>query len=129
MSPRIGVRLYEVTVALEEIERELVAGGMAREGLEHFKMAVDHVRLSVWALLNAGQVDEASDPSETERVIARYRLNRVEGICRKVLMDIENGVITPDSPELERFRTTVQDTIEQVDRFIGGQGERSTRDE
>ena len=129
MSPRIGVRLYEVTVALEEIERELVAGGMAREGLEHFKMAVDHVRLSVWALLNAGQVDEASDPSETERVIARYRLNRVEGICRKVLMDIENGVIMPDSPELERFRTTVQDTIEQVDRFIGGQGERSTRDE
>ncbi len=129
MSPRIGVRLYEVTVALEEIERELVAGGLAREGLEHFKMAVDHVRLSVWALLNAGQVDEASDPSETERVIARYRLNRVEGICRKVLMDIENGVIVPDSPELERFRTTVQDTIEQVDRFIGGQGERSTRDE
>ncbi len=129
MSPRIGVRLYEVTVALEEIERELVAGGLARDGLEHFKMAVDHVRLSVWALLNAGQVDEASDPSETERVIARYRLNRVEGICRKVLMDIENGVITPDSPELERFRTTVQDTIEQVDRFIGGQGERSTRDE
>ncbi len=129
MSPRIGVRLYEVTVALDEIERELVAGGLARDGLEHFKMAVDHVRLSVWALLNAGQVDEASDPSETERVIARYRLNRVEGICRKVLMDIENGVITPDSPELERFRTTVQDTIEQVDRFIGGQGERSTRDE
>ena len=129
MSPRLGVRLYEVTVALEEIERELVAGGLAREGLEHFKMAVDHIRLSVWALLNAGQVDEASDPSETERVIARYRLNRVEGICRKVLMDIENGVITPDSPELERFRTTVQDTIEQVDRFIGGQRERSTRDE
>ncbi len=129
MNPRLGVRLYEVTVALEEIERELVAGGLAREGLEHFKMAVDHVRLSVWALLNAGQVDQASDPSETERVIARYRLNRVEGICQKVLMDIENGVIPSDSHELERFRSTVQDTIEQVDRLVGGQGERSTRDE
>ncbi len=122
MNPRLGVRLYEVTVALEEIERELVAGGLAREGLEHFKMAVDHVRLSVWALLNAGQVDQASDPSETERVIARYRLNRVEGTCQKILMDIENGLIPPDSHELERFRSTVQDTIERVDRFIGGQG-------
>ncbi len=122
MNPRLGVRLYEVTVALEEIERELVAGGLAREGLEHFKMAVDHVRLSVWALLNTGQVDQGSDPSETERVIARYRLNRVEGICQKILMDIENGVIPPDSQQLERFRSTVQDTIEQVDRFIGGQG-------
>ncbi len=123
MNPRLGVRLYEVTVSLEEIERELVAGGLARDGLEHFKMAVDHVRLSVWALLNAGQVDEASDPSETERVIARYRLNRVEGICRKILVDIENGVIPPESHELERFRSTVQDTIEQMDRFVGGQGE------
>ncbi len=122
MTARLGARLYEVTVALEEIERELVAGGLAREGLEHFKMAVDHVRLSVWALLSAGQLDGASDPSETERVIARYRLNRVEGICRKILMDIENGVILHDSHELEQFRSTVQDTIEQVDRLIGGQG-------
>ncbi len=122
MTAGLGARLYEVTVALEEIERELVAGGLAREGLEHFKMAVDHVRLSVWALLSAGQLDGASDPSETERVIARYRLNRVEGICRKILMDIENGVIPSDSHELEQFRSTVQDTIEQVARLIGGQG-------
>ncbi len=62
-------------------------------------------------------------------MIARYRLKRVEETCRKILMDIENGVIPPDSHELERFRTTVQDTIEQVDRFVGSQGARRTRDE
>jgi hypothetical protein len=49
MRKPLGQWLYEVRGALEEIEKDLAAGGMEQDDLEDFKTIIDHVRLSIWA--------------------------------------------------------------------------------
>ncbi len=116
MTKPLGQRLYEVKGALEAIEQELAAGSIPPEGLEDFKMVVDHIRLSVWATIAAERSQEYQERGapETKQIIARFRLHRGEDICRAALSDIEAGVIPADSPELERFYSTLQQTTDQV---------------
>ena len=109
MSKPLGQRLFEVKSALEEIEKELGEGSMASEDLEDFKGVVDHVRLSVWALMTAGWSDEYAglDTPRAKQVIARFRLQRANDMCRSALADLEAGAIPADSEELGQFRTTI----------------------
>jgi len=122
MTKTLGQRLYEIKGALEAIEQELAAGSMPQEGLEDFKAVVDHMRLSVWAIITAERSDEYQGlgAPEMKQIIARFRLHRGEDICRSALSDIEAGVIPADSPELGRFYSTLRQTTDQVARVIGG---------
>ncbi|NIM51424.1 MAG: hypothetical protein GTO22_19605 [Gemmatimonadales bacterium] len=121
MTNPLGKRLYEVRSALEQVEKELAAGGMAQEDLEDFKMVIDHVRLSVWAIMTAGWSDEYQglDTLLTKQIVARFRLHRGEDICRTALSDIEAGIIPADSPDLGQFYSTLRETTERVGRVIG----------
>jgi hypothetical protein len=121
MTKPLGQRLYEVRGALEEIEKELAAGGMEQDDLEDFKTIIDHVRLTIWAIMTAGWSDEYQglDTLITRRIIARFRLHRGEDICRGALSDIEAGVIPADSPDLEQFCSTLRETTERVAGMIG----------
>ncbi len=122
MSKGIAERLTEIKGALEEIERELEegGGGIGREGLEDFKAAVDHIRLSVWAMLTAAQPDDQDGPAriDTKHFVARFRLSRADDICRRVLADIAAGLIRPGSPDLNGLHATLRETTEQVGRFV-----------
>ncbi len=116
MTKPLGQRLYEVKGALEAIEQELAAGSIPPEGLEDFKMVVDHVRISVWAIITA---EQGLGSPEMKQIIARFRLHRGEDICRAALSDIEAGVIPADSPELERFYSMLQQTTDGVAHVVG----------
>ncbi len=126
MSKGMAERLTEIKSALEEIERDLEeggggrGGGIGREGLEDFKAAVDHIRLSVWAMLTAAQPDDQDGPAriDTKQFVARFRLSRADKICREVLADITAGLIRPGSPDLNGLHETLTEATEQVGRFI-----------
>ncbi len=120
MSKGLAERLTEIKDALEEIERELEQGGIGREGLEDFKAAVDHIRLSVWAMLTAVPSDDPDGPAriDTKQLVARFRLSRADDICRGVLADIAAGLIRPGSPDLNGLHATLRQTTEQVGYFI-----------
>ncbi len=115
MTKPLGQRLFEVKSALEDLERELGEGGMAPEDLKDFKGVIDHVRLSVWALMTAGWSDEYQglDSLLNKQIIARFRLQRADEICHSVLADVEAGSLPLDSPELKQFRSTVSDMAER----------------
>jgi hypothetical protein len=121
MRKPLGQRLYEVRGALEEIEKDLAAGGMEQDDLEDFKTIIDHVRLSIWAIMTAGWSDEYQglDTLITKQIIARFRLQRGEDICRGALSDIEAGVIPADSPDLRQFYSTLRETTDQVAHVFG----------
>ena len=123
MTKPLGQRLFEVKSALEEVEKELAEGSMAPEDLEDFKGVVDHVRLSVWALMTAGWSDEYQglDSPRAKQVIARFRLQRADDICRSVLADLEAGTFPLASPELGQFRSTVGEITERLAHVDGGE--------
>lgn len=123
MTKPLGQRLFEVKSALEELEKELAEGSMTPEDLEDFKGAVDHVRLSVWALMTAGWSDEYKglDSPRAKQVIARFRLQRADDICRSALADLEAGAIPLDSAELGQFRATVSAIAARLAHVDGGE--------
>ena len=116
MTKPLGQRLFEVKSALEEVEKELTEGSMAPEDLEDFKGVVDHVRLSVWALMTAGWADEYEglDSARAKQVIARFRLQRADEICRTVLADLEAETLPLDAPEIEQFRSTISEVATRL---------------
>jgi glyoxylate carboligase len=115
-----GKRLYEVKKALEEIEQELAVSESGMAALEDFKMAVDHVRLSVWAILSAEQPKEIRGlpPSDARELIAQFRVSRVIEICHHLMKDIDSGLTSASSLEISRLRSTLEEAHERVAALI-----------
>jgi EAL domain-containing protein (putative c-di-GMP-specific phosphodiesterase class I) len=97
----VSRRLAALKAELAEIERDVLAAHASPMLLEDFKLALDHMRTSVWAVFNS------SDPEARRRVVAHFRLRRMITMTREVLEDLRNGTITASSPGFDEFRDLV----------------------
>lgn len=100
--------------ALDDIESRLAAGNVPLPAVEDFKMAVDHIRITLWAMLTTPKEQEF----EVSAVIAKFRLKRAEDICKQVSIDIDSNDLTIDSPELQQFYTVLKNLYGRLDRFL-----------
>jgi hypothetical protein len=111
-------RLYEIKIALEDLERELAQREVAWQALRDFKIAVDHVRLSVWAMLTAERPASGGvTPDEASVTVARFRLARATELLGHVRADMEARIIAADTPEVLPFRTAVEATVSQLKKL------------
>ncbi len=108
----LNERVQRLKDALETIEREVVRGEPTRECLEDFKLAIDHTRVSVWAILTAAQT------GGHQSIVAKFRLKRATEICRHLIGDINSGLIAADDPELLQFQAAVEDAAGRVARLV-----------
>lgn len=106
-------QIHQLQKALEEIEKRLTETELPLAVLEDFKMAVDHTRMTVWALLSAPQGDQF----EVAAAIVRFRVKRTIEMCRQIVLDIDTSELTIDSPELQQFQEVVKATLERIDRL------------
>lgn len=110
---KVVEQIQQLKKALEEIEQRLTSGEVPRAVLEDFKMAVDHTRMTVWALISAPQ----SDQYEIASAIARFRVKRSVDMCRQIVSDIDTNELAIDSPELQQFFTVLKETLERIERL------------
>ena len=89
------------------------SGDFPRALLEDFQTAVDHVRMTVWALLAAPQ----TDPSELSATVIRTRMNRTEDMCRQIAQDIDSHDLSIESLELKQLHATLRSTLSRIDRL------------
>ncbi len=108
----LGATLLELKTTLEDIEHELAVGDVSRDILEDFKMAVDHVRLTTWAVLTQKQ------PDASRAMIAHFRLSRIAEMCRLVVGDVQDGVVTTRTAEVETFRAAAREALECVEEYV-----------
>ncbi len=119
-SPRVfsaaelSQRLRGVKRALEEIEKELADTDGCPEGLDDFKEALDHIRLSAWAILTASE----SHTYDYQTVLAHFRMARATEVCHNIIADLKAGAIVPTAPEFEVFRTTLLDTLAAMAKLL-----------
>lgn len=106
-------QVRQLKTALEEIEKRLGGGDVPVAVLEDFKMAVDHTRMTVWALLSAADTDQYEIASQ----VARFRLKRGVDMFRAVIADIDTNEITVDSPELQQFFAVLKDVLARIERL------------
>ncbi len=104
----VSEEIDKLAGALETVEKEFSEGRIPREGLKDFKAAVDNARTTVWGILSAAESEEYAT------VLARFRLNRIVEMCQQAVLDFESGTTPIDSPELQRFHTTLKDTLERT---------------
>jgi hypothetical protein len=103
----------ELQRALNEIDSKLAWDDLPMAGLEEFKAALDNVRTSLLALIGA------TDSSDYQRSLRRLRLHRAAQVCHNVLSSVVDGTVGPATPGITEFKTTVVETLDQVDRLIG----------
>lgn len=100
--------------ALEEIEKRLGQSEVPRAVLEDFKMAVDHTRMTVWALLSSADADEYEVASQ----IVRFRVKRAAEMFKCIRSDIDTSELTVDAPELQEFYSELKSTLDRLERLF-----------
>ncbi|MFQ5777618.1 MAG: hypothetical protein ACE5IP_06385 [Terriglobia bacterium] len=96
------------------IEKEIASGSVPVTVLKDFKMAVDHARMTVWAVLSTAQTDQHKVIASA---IARFRLRRMVEMCQQTITDLKRGEIDQATPELPLFQATLKDTLDQAHRL------------
>ncbi len=95
---------------LEEVEYRLRHNDIPLPVLEEFKSAIDHVRLTLWGILQSA----GPDRYEAAAAIIRSRMKRAEDICKQIVSDIDALEITVDSPELKSLNDVLGGTISRI---------------
>lgn len=103
----------ELRQALDDIEAELTQQDPPAAALEDFKVTLDNVRTNVLAFLTA------ADSADYYGFVRKFRLRRAAQVCQAVLSGIVDGTIDPDTPGFDRFRSTVEETLERLERLRG----------
>jgi EAL domain-containing protein (putative c-di-GMP-specific phosphodiesterase class I) len=101
-------RLRGVAADLAAVEKEILEGEGSQQVLEEFKLAIDQVRTSVWALFHP------ADPEAERRVMAHFRLSRMTAMCRSTFADLADGTITSSAPDFEEFYAAVERLLRQA---------------
>ena len=99
----LGKGLDELRSALNIIDGEIALGQPPAEAVQALERAVDNVRTSVWAVLNA---DHSGD---YQSFLGRIRVHRATETCEDVLADLYAETLPPDTPWLELFHATLRE--------------------
>jgi hypothetical protein len=95
---------------LGTLEDQVARGDPITPGLEHFKSALDELRLRAWGLLMATAAD---DPRGFQ---AHFRILRGRDMCRALIADLETGKLSGRQPELPELGTVATDLATTVER-------------
>lgn len=110
----LAEQVNELGLALQGIERELSSGQVPVPVLEDFRTAVDHTRMTLWAVITAA---DAGELSVITAAIVRYRLGRIIEMCRRSMSDMDSGALTLDTPELPVLRAILEQTLARIDQL------------
>lgn len=112
-------QVTELGLALQGIERELGSGQVPVSVLEDFRTAVDHTRMTLWAVITAA---DAGELSVITAAIVRYRLGRIIEMCQRFAADIDSGALTLDTPELPVFKAVLEQTLARIEEMEAAAG-------
>ncbi len=112
-SSALADQVKQLKQTFADLENEVPNGDFPPALLEDFQIAVDHVRMTVWALLSAPE----TDPSELSATVIRARMNRTEDMCRQIAQDIDSHNLTIESLELKQLHAILRSTLSRIDRL------------
>ena len=103
--------LAAVREALDQLESQMDLEPVSAAALEAFKVIVDNVRNSVFAMITA------EDPAEYRSFIRKYRLRRAAQVCQNVLAGLVDGTIDVRTPGFDQLQSTVGETLARLEEL------------
>lgn len=110
---RLSGRMAQLKSALELLEQQVVDEGAPRDALEDFKHAVDHIRISLWAILSSER------SSGYRPIVAHFRLQRAAELCSQAVADVEAGEVR-DARDVLALYDAVADAGSRLARHVDG---------
>ncbi len=98
-----------ISSTLQTLEEHVEHGGVAAQGLEDLKSALDDLRLRAWGLLMAASADDYRGFQE------RFRIRRTREMCAALSADLRTGKLSAANPELPALGTAARDVATSVD--------------
>jgi hypothetical protein len=114
MSLRVDNPVSSIRATLQAVEAQMATPGLPRDAVEDVKLAVDDLRLRVWANLTASS---ASDP---EGVLLRFRLRRAIDICHQVDQDLDNYPLGANQRELLELMAYTRHLVQRLTEVARG---------
>jgi len=106
-------QVHRLKAELEEVESRLKQNDIPVPVLEDFKSAIDHIRLTLWGILQSS----GAERYEAAATIIRFRIRRADDICTQIVADIDSLEITVDSPELKSLHDTLSGTLNRINHL------------
>ncbi len=109
--------LAELKLTLDRLSVEASQGKYPAEILKEFKLSLDQLRLTVWAILAYDQEQNRGEHSEScalpER-IAEFRLKRMLIMLGALQEDFVNGHVAPSNPDLVLLTSGLRTTLAAI---------------
>ncbi len=111
------VRLAQIKSTLDQISREVSEGKIPAPVLKDFKLSVDQLRVTIWAILTFEEQPrkpaKGADLALANKLI-EFRIKRLIQMLADLQTDIESRRIAAENPELKALCSTINATLDSV---------------
>ncbi|HEY1463153.1 MAG TPA: hypothetical protein VGF44_07040 [Terriglobales bacterium] len=109
----ISERLKKATGELQDLEQQVVSGGVSPRVLSEFRSAVDNVRQTAWAVQQwIGLEQQSRDPYSVMSILSEERVRRATQINKDLAMDLQSLEVGLETPGLNELFRSVRDLHE-----------------
>ncbi len=102
---------------LEDLEPSLLVSSLPSTVLTDLKEAIDHVRSTLWAILQAQEAARPGGPALATSLIVQLRMDRAARLLAEIRSHIEYRDIQANHPLLPNLLAHVEAAREQIQRL------------
>lgn len=115
----LSERLQQACAELRTLEEEIKSGQVDPRVLREFREAVDHVRLTAWAVQKwIGLPSDEKERLSVFPVLTAERVHRATRISQDLTQDIETGGVPFGSQALKQLFAAVEGLYRSLQRFF-----------
>lgn len=114
----ISARLKKLSEGLRQLEEDLQPGAIDMRVLSDFRAAVDHIRLTAWAVQEWAELEgKREDPYSILPLLTRERVRRATSMNHELATDLAAMELSLDSEGLDELFRAVEELYERLARL------------
>ena len=121
----IQMALTETKASLEGLSQRVVRYRIPPPLLEGFKLALDQLRLTIWAVIMADEEDSKRADGlhyGLTTKLTEFRIKRLMQMLTELQNEIDRGGAPPTPPELCKLSSALEETHKTVSEFCAKAG-------
>ena len=124
----ITKRLEDVTTELTKLKEAIHTGDLDARVLREFRWAVDHIRLSAWAVARwIEEEKERGDPYRILPFLVAERVRRATSLANDLAADLSAHEVSVETPGLTELFAATQRLLESLKPLVQKEGQAPSR--
>lgn len=112
-------RIQTIALDVLALDRQLMRGRVEVQSIEQLSRAVDHIRNTIWALLNSSEMADAFiEAGSASTVLTAHRVQRATSLTELLVEEIDAGRLTPQTKSVEELRKILAIAYKKLSRLL-----------